>query len=178
MGRLKQMLPVGGVPMVRRVVDAACSANAETVIVVTGANAAQVTGTLAGTCAQPVYNASYESGTFSSLRAGLAELHTPVVVLVADQPNVTSEAIEAVGAELGRGAWGVMTEYLDGAGHPWGLSSELISDLPQEAPDRFVFGLLSEDPRLARVQAAGPRPLDVNTVDEYRSLAEGDHPVR
>lgn len=176
MGRPKQLLPVGGLAMVRRVAEAACRTTTGAVVVVTGAYGAQVARSVAGTCASCVRNERYEEGSYSSLRAGLEAIAktamVPAVVLVGDMPDISSDVIEAVGQSLEHGSWGVITDYLDGPGHPFGLSAELISSLPVSAPDRFVFEVLETDERTQRLSYEIRKPLDVNTPDDYDVLGE------
>ncbi|NNL47995.1 MAG: nucleotidyltransferase family protein [Acidimicrobiia bacterium] len=177
MGRPKQLLPAGGVAMVRRVVEAACRTAADPVVVVTGAYGAQVARSVAGLCASCVENTHYETGSYSSLRTGLeaiAETQCPAVVLVADMPAIPTEVIEAVGRSLEQGSWGVLTDYSDGPGHPFGLSAEMISSLPETAPDRFIFDMLETDERAERLTYQTSKPLDVNTPEDYEMLGEAE----
>lgn len=67
----KLLLPVQGIPMIRRVVDTVESAPVEDVIVVTGHEAERVRKALTGTEARIVHNTAYESGMASSLRRGI-----------------------------------------------------------------------------------------------------------
>lgn len=162
--------------MVRRVAEAACRTTTDRVVVVTGAYGAQVARSVAGTCASCVQNERYDEGSYSSLRAGLKAIANttmvPAVVLVADMPDISSGVIEAVGQSLEQGSWGVITNYLDGRGHPFGLSVELMSSLPVSAPDRFVFEVLETDERTQRLSYEFKKPLDVNTPDDYDALGE------
>ncbi len=162
--------------MVRRVVDVACSTSAERVVVVVGAHGDLVARSLEGSCASYVRNHHHESGSYSSLRVGLDALVEPAVVVVSDMPGISPDVVDAVGASLEAGSWGVITEYVDGPGHPFGLSIGLIEALPAAAPDKFLFGMLIADDRVERVRTRARKPLDVNTPEAYRRLdtSEGD----
>jgi molybdenum cofactor cytidylyltransferase len=90
MGGVNKLLqPVGGIAMLRRVVNAALASRCYSVRVVTGADANAVQGCLAGLDAQFISNPDHATGMASSLRSGLATLPADidaVVVLLADMP--------------------------------------------------------------------------------------------
>ncbi len=90
-GDNKLLRPVGGVPMARRVVNAALASRCNSVHVVTGASADEIQTCLTGLQVSFVHNPDHASGMASSLRAGLAAL-TPevdaVVVMLADMPRI------------------------------------------------------------------------------------------
>ena len=69
MGELKQLLPVGGQPMVRRVTEAVCAAGLAQVVVVVGAEAEAVTEALTGLPVDVVANEAWAKG-LSTLAAG------------------------------------------------------------------------------------------------------------
>ena len=72
MGAVKQLLEVGGKPMVARAVDAALGSGARPVVVVLGANAEAVGAAIADRPVIAARNAQWEEGMASSLRTGLA----------------------------------------------------------------------------------------------------------
>lgn len=175
MGSPKQLLDVGGVSMVARSVIQLQASQLTTIRVVTGAEADAVSESL-GPVEDParleiIYNPEYASGSFSSLTAGLAGVKGPVLVAVADMPFVRPADVDLVVSELESGAWGVVTEYRDAIGHPFGLSTELVADLPETAEHRFLFQHLTDDSRCVNVTVDHVRPLDVNTPADLQSLA-------
>lgn len=97
MGRPKLALPVRGVPMLRRVVDAALHSRCRETVVVLGAHQEVYHPLLAGTAARVVENPEFDHGLATSIRAGIAALvpeSRAVVILLADQPHVTSAVID------------------------------------------------------------------------------------
>ena len=74
MGRPKQLLPVRGRPLLRHVVEACLAAPVSPVIVVLGANSAEIAPCLGGLAVHVVVNAGWAEGMGSSLRAGLEAL--------------------------------------------------------------------------------------------------------
>lgn len=90
-GGNKLLEAVGGVPMVRRVANAALASRCASVVVVTGFAADAVQGCLAGLELDFTNNPEHLTGMASSLRHGLAALAPDVdavVVLLADMPCI------------------------------------------------------------------------------------------
>jgi molybdenum cofactor cytidylyltransferase len=96
-GANKLLQPVGGIPMLRRVVNAALASRCTSVLVVTGAGADAAQACLEGLDVQFVNNPEHETGMASSLRCGLATLPADadaVVVLLADMPWIDGSRID------------------------------------------------------------------------------------
>ena len=99
MGRPKQLLPIDGQPMVRRVVEAVCGANLAQVVVVTGAYAEEVGRALAGLPVELVANETWSAGMSASLRRGIGALRPGIhasLIALADQPALTSQVLSAL----------------------------------------------------------------------------------
>jgi molybdenum cofactor cytidylyltransferase len=99
MGQPKQLLPVEGRSLVRRAAEAAVQSKARQTIVVTGAASEEVDAELTGLAVMLVHNPEYSDGLSTSLRAGLRAVRPDadgVVVLLADQPFVTFEIVDAL----------------------------------------------------------------------------------
>lgn len=101
MGRTKQLLPVDGVPMVRRAVLACVEAGLAPVVVVVGHDDAAVRAALDGIECTFAMNADATGPTSTSLHAGLHALPADaasVIVLLADMVRVTSAMLQALAA--------------------------------------------------------------------------------
>ena len=98
MGRRNKLLSrIGGVPMVRRVVDAALGSACAATWVVTGHDADQVADALGDTSVTCVFNAQFDEGIASSLRCALQALPAQIdaaLILLADMPKVNSGHID------------------------------------------------------------------------------------
>jgi molybdenum cofactor cytidylyltransferase len=95
----KLLAPVGGSPMLARVVDALVACRARPIVVVTGYEAQQVSDALAGSPIRLVHNPDYAQGLSTSLRAGLSALEDDIegaVIALGDMPWVSSEDIDAL----------------------------------------------------------------------------------
>lgn len=89
----------GGVPLARRMADAACASGADAVVVVLGHRADEIAGTLSGLPALIVRNDSHAEGMASSLRSGLAEVKDKsqgILVMLADMPGITTQMLDSL----------------------------------------------------------------------------------
>jgi len=92
MGTQKLLLPVGGEPLVRRVVRAVCDAGFDEVLVVLGSEHEKVLGALVGLPIREALNPNFPSGMGSSFRSAVESLPDSEAAMfaLADQPFVTS----------------------------------------------------------------------------------------
>jgi molybdenum cofactor cytidylyltransferase len=98
-GRPKQLLDYHGQPFIRKVARTALEANLSPVVVITGAHADLVEAALENLLIGAIRNPDWRNGQSSSIRAGLNALppHVDgVVLLLADQPQVTPHLIRAL----------------------------------------------------------------------------------
>jgi CTP:molybdopterin cytidylyltransferase MocA len=101
-GGPKALLRTGGQLLVDRALTAAREAGCAPILVVLGSEAARVRTEAALDGALVVENPGWRSGTGSSMRAGFAALErqgdevTAVVLLLAETPGVTAEAVRRV----------------------------------------------------------------------------------
>jgi molybdenum cofactor cytidylyltransferase len=98
MGRENKLLAdVGGVSIVRRVVETALASSAAPIHVVVGHQAADVKAALAGLDVTYVESAHFTDGLSASLRAGLAALPDDIdgaLVMLGDMPEIAPDLID------------------------------------------------------------------------------------
>lgn len=167
-GRPKVLLELGGEPLVRRIVQTAAAADLAPIIVVAGDDLASVTAALAGLDARTVENAAWRSGLSSSIRAGIDALPPWVraaVLLLADQPFVTSEHLRDLVRAYGTGSDPVATRYGEGRGVPALFGSQWFGDLRSIEGDRGAKGIL--DRSGAAMVGDGAPPVDIDTDEDY-----------
>jgi CTP:molybdopterin cytidylyltransferase MocA len=173
-GRVKQLLPLAGRPLLQHVVDAAAAAGLEEIVVVTGHAADEVEAALRlPPGARTVRNPAYAEGQAGSLAAGLAAVgpEAPAaLVLLGDQPEVRPDAIRAVGALAGVAPLARAT-YGGRPGHPVLIGRTLWAELAGARGDRGARGLLASRAELVRaVEVGGTPPEDVDTPEAYERL--------
>lgn len=93
----KLMEEVGGVPVIRRVVEAALASRARPVVVVTGHERGRIAAALDGLDVSFAHNPDHASGMASSLRAGIAavpETAAGALVVLGDMPLLGADVID------------------------------------------------------------------------------------
>jgi molybdenum cofactor cytidylyltransferase len=176
MGQPKQLLSYEGKSLVRRAVEAAVHSKARQTIVVTGAASEQVDAELTGLAVMLVHNPEYADGMSTSLRAGLRAVRPEVdavVVLLADQPFVTSAIIDAlIDLYEQAGAKIVRPRYGDQPGNPVLWDRSLFDELVAQTGDqggRVLLQKYASEIAWLEFPDLGQQ-TDVDTREEYASL--------
>ena len=172
MGQPKQLLRFGDVTMLELVVLAVEESTLDPIVVVLGAHADEIKAGVDLRGARAVFNVDHRRGSATSLRAGLAVVDPAAgaVVVAGDQPAITADVIDALAAEYREeNAWAAVVEYTDSVGHPWVLSHEALEAMPSHEGDKVLWDMLSGDDRVLRVAVDRPKPIDVNTWDDYEA---------
>jgi molybdenum cofactor cytidylyltransferase len=150
MGRSKLDLPVDGAPMLRRVVEAALASRCAEVVVVLGAYADRYAPLLDGLRVRVVVNPDPAEGMGSSIRHAMTVV-TPdaiaVVVLLADQPLISSETIDrVVDAALAVDGRIVASAYRGTVGPPVAFPSARFDELRGLAGNRGARTVIDAHP--------------------------------
>lgn len=176
LGRPKQLLMLDEKPLIAHVVERALASNLDEVIVVTGAHRNAVEGALAGRSVRLVHNPRYAEGQGISLAAGIAALGAGVgaaVILLADQPDVTTTTIDkVVGAFRENKPAVVMAKYGGQQGHPVLFSRERFPELLALSGDtggREIVRAHQDDLVLIDGGASAP-PSDVDTEEAWEAM--------
>lgn len=150
MGRPKLALPVRGTPMIRRVAQAALASRCREVIVVLGEHADVYRPLLDALAVRIVENPDPGEGMGSSLRAGIAAVRPEadgVVVLLADQPFVTADAIDRLIETAGAGPWRIVASAYHGTvGPPVYFHRALFPELLTLEGDRGARSVIDRYP--------------------------------
>jgi len=176
MGQTKQLLPIDGQPMVRRVVQAVCQAGLAQVVVVVGAEGERVARALADLELEIVHNQAWEQGMSTSVRAGLGALRPEIeaaLLVLADQPGLTPGVLNAVveGYRVSRAPI-VAPFYRGRRGNPVLFARALFAELGQVEGDRGGRALLVRyEQDVAHVDLDDAAILlDVDTRQDYEGL--------
>ena len=174
LGRPKQLLELGGKPVLRHVVDAALAAPLDEVVVVLGHDAERIAPVLPDDPrVRTTVNARFAEGQSTSLAAGLDALPggcRAAVILLGDQPGIRPEAIEAVIGGFAEGLGPVVQASYDGGpGHPtllaWAVWPQVVAELGGDEGARAVLGRHPD--WVQAIAVAGSAPLDIDTEDDY-----------
>lgn len=174
-GQTKQLLELGGKPLVQHAVDAAAAGGLDEVVVVLGHDAAGVGASLRlPAIGRTVMNPRYEGGQSTSLIAGLDAASAEsdaVIVLMADQPGITAEQIRAlVHAFEARRARIVRLRFRDGPG-PTLLSREVWDEARELTGDTGAREIITAHPEwVEEIPVNADAPTDVDRPPDLDRL--------
>jgi len=186
MGQAKLLMPVGGRPIIRYVVESVLAGGVDSVWVVTGPDVEPIEAALAGFEVQIVVNPAPEEGQAGSVRTGIAALPPSVdAVLIAlgDQPSLAPSIIPALlAARRASPKLIVAPRYRDGQGNPVLFKREIFPELLRLTGDQGARPIIQKEPaRVEWVDLDLPMPPDVDTPDDYEriraNLRAGNHAV-
>lgn len=178
MGRPKQLLRLGDVPLLQHVVDAVAAARLDEVVVVLGHEATAVEEALRlPEGSRVVRNTEHGAGLSSSLRAGLDALGPGIraaVVALGDQPELDAASILAVVDAYRRiESRVVQASYRGVPDHPVLLDRRVWPEVLAVTGDRGARDVLASHPDwLHLVELDREPPKDVDTWGDYEELVE------
>jgi CTP:molybdopterin cytidylyltransferase MocA len=174
-GAAKQLASFRGRPLLSWPLAALRAAGVERRIVVLGADADAIAAAFDFEDAELVRAADWERGQSASLEAGLAAAGSAeaALILLADQPLVTAEAVRRVLARRGESP-AVRATYGGRPGHPTLIARELWPRIARLSGDRGAGALLEQVGYLAVACDDVGSPADVDTPDDLRALERGN----
>ncbi len=185
MGRPKQLLPLGGRPLLQHVLDEAAASSLAEVILLLGHRAREIRAAIQiPPCRRirVVVNPAYDRGQSTSLRLGLRSASRRAVaaaILLGDQPRITAGLIDRmVAAFHGANAPLVRPVYSspDGRrvpGHPVLLARRIWPEVENLSGDQGARALLATHPDwLLELPLEGEPPSDIDTWEDYLGAVE------
>jgi molybdenum cofactor cytidylyltransferase len=174
LGRVKQLLPLGGRPLVRQTVTNVLAAGLGPTVVVTGYEAGRVAAALAGLPLNIAVNPDYLQGMSTSLKIGLAAQPPRIkaaLFVLADQPGVTALVLQRlVEAYMQSGKKIVVPLYRGRRGNPVLIDRELWPLLLQLEGDIGAREVIKSYPQeVLTVAVDCPGILkDIDTMTDYQ----------
>jgi molybdenum cofactor cytidylyltransferase len=177
MGEPKQLLEVGGRPLLEVAVDAACASHLDEVVVVLGARAEEIKAAVNFGRARVVINPDYEQGLSTSLRAGIASLGAEVsraLVILGDQPDVNASLLDRLLYLQEASGLPAAALSFEGLLHPpMVLAREMWSGLETLDGDVGLRAVVRAHPELVAALPAerpGGHPVDIDTPEDFEML--------
>jgi len=177
LGDPKQLLEYDHKNLLQRTIDAAVSSTANTVVIVLGANADQISKEIDKSKINVIINTEWEEGMASSIRNGLNELlfisplTDAAILMVCDQPYVSSELINAlIDKQKETGKPIVTCNYGETFGPPALFHKSLFHELMHLKGDvgaRKIIQHHNED--VTTVLFANGK-IDIDTKEDYDAL--------
>src|SRR3954449_6638734 len=170
LGRPKQTLPYRGGTLLGHVLGVARACAFDQLVVAIGGGADEVRAQVDLHGADVVVNDAYGEGCSSSIAAALGVLDPRcdvLVLMLGDQPGVTSETVGALVAGRGDAELAVC-RYDDGRGHPIAFARSLFGALADLHGDKAVWRLVDQGAHDVAID--GAIPLDVDTPEDYAAV--------
>ena len=180
LGRPKQLLPLGGKPLLAHAVGAALASVLDEVILVVGHEAAAIEQVLAPgigeTRTRVVVNPRYADGQASSIVTGIAAAPPETeaaLVLLGDQPGVKTATIDRILVAYREHRPPIVAPVYGGTiGNPILFRHDLFAELGRLTGDEGARGLVRRRAgEVVRVETGLPSPpQDVDTEADYAAL--------
>jgi molybdenum cofactor cytidylyltransferase len=174
-GSPKQLVRIGGRPLLHTVVTRTAEVTGNALVVVLGAGAGELAPLLKHSPGSVVVNRQWREGLASSIRTGIARLPATcagVLLVLADQAAVTSDDLKRLaGAWRRRPRCIAAALYGGGAGVPAIFPRSAFAELAALRGDRGARALLRRSAeRLIRVPMPSAE-LDLDTPEDLLQLA-------
>ncbi len=175
-GSQKLVATVDGVPLVRRAHDTLAEV-VDSVLVVVGAEAAAVTQALESTNATIVVNPDWANGLSTSIRRGISAVPLDaqaVIIALGDEPEVDARiAVELIAMWKNTGRPIVAARYQGVQSHPVLFDRSVFPELSTLEGDVGAKSVIYRSgERVAFVDVASARPLDVDVPEDLRRLGK------
>jgi len=178
LGQPKQLLPYQGKTLIRHAAEIAHDGGYEPVIVVTGALHEQLLAELKEGHIEVIHNPNWQQGMSASIRTGVeaAEKQEPdaVLIMLCDQPLITSEHLKALGTTFSSLEDGsiVATGYEHIAGVPALFPRKLFNSLKELRGEQGARELLKVyQNSLVTVSFAGAA-VDIDTPEDLSGFMD------
>jgi molybdenum cofactor cytidylyltransferase len=173
LGRPKQLLPFGSATLLDHVLGVARRCDFDQLLCVVGGGASDVLAAVDFGGVEVVENHAFGEGCSSSIAAALDAVDASsevLVLMLGDQPGVTTEAVSALLAGRGDAPLAACA-YADGRGHPLAFARSMFDELAALHGDKGVWKLLDRyGPAVIDVPIEGPVPRDVDTWEDYQAV--------
>ncbi|WP_210519145.1 nucleotidyltransferase family protein [Hymenobacter terricola] len=175
MGRPKQLLPYNGRTLLRHAAETAVASGCTPIVLVTGALHEELMAEVTGLPIQAVRNMAWATGMASSIRTGLAAVAATgpaaVLIMLCDQPLVTSELLRQLVAQQQQTQAPVVASlYGDTLGVPAVFGQTMLADLLQLQGQQGARHLIASfGPGVGRIPLLAGL-LDVDTPEQYATL--------
>jgi molybdenum cofactor cytidylyltransferase len=175
LGRPKQLLDLGGQPLLAHVVRNAVASGLGEVILVLGHEAGRIAEAIGERGQRVVVNPDHAAGQSTSVRVGLgavAPRAEAVVFLLGDQPTVDTALIDRLIERFGAsGSPIVQPAYGGRPGNPVLFARELFPELAAVEGDEGARSVVRRhQAEVATVAVERRPPRDVDTEEDYRAL--------
>jgi molybdenum cofactor cytidylyltransferase len=176
-GRTKQLIDLGGKPILQHAIDNAQSSSIDYLVIVLGHNSAEIIASIDAGTGRIVINPNFSAGQSSSLVTAIGAAPAgsdAVLILLGDQPGVTPAIIDRMADLFRRDAPLLMIPRYQGQrGNPVMIHRMLFPELQQLTGDigaRAVFDKHASDIEYVDFDFAAPP--DIDTLADLSSVVQ------
>jgi molybdenum cofactor cytidylyltransferase len=174
LGDPKQLLPYGSGTLLDHTLETARASDFDQLIVALGGSSAEVRREVDLSGVEVVENPDYGEGCSSSIASALGAIDPRselMVLMLGDQPGVTSGGVRALIEGCGASAVLAACLYDDGRGHPLAFGRGMFDELRGLHGDKAVWKLMDRrSDEVVEVRVPGPIPRDVDTREDYEAV--------
>ena len=182
MGQSKQLLKIEGESLLARTADIALQSEAQSVVIVLGANEENHRSAIHDLKVDVITNPDWKSGVGSSLKTGLEYTlkHFPqtegVIILVCDQPYLTSGHLKELAAQYETSRKPIIASHYSGVvGVPAFFHKQMFPKLrallADQGAKKIILQHLDETVRVEFLEGA----VDLDTPEDYEAFVRGNN---
>jgi len=178
-GGTKQLLHFNGKTLLQHAVDEAMEAGAEPVVVVTGANAKEVAGSINIDKVEVVFNEHWEEGMASGIVAGVNAAITynnnieKIIIAVCDQPFISSSLFHQLYQTQNEGVQHIVASaYADTIGTPVLFTQKYFDALLSLKGDEGAKKVLLANKDDVATIDFPQGVIDIDTEKDYKDLLD------
>lgn len=180
LGRPKQLLELGGKPVLEHVLRAAAASSLDGIVLVVGHEAERVRAAVGDHGQRVVVNSAYREGQATSLAAGLRALPSDAdgaIILLGDQPQISPHLVDTiVGAAraTGRDDVFIQPSFRGKRGNPVLIGRRWFVEVMAQTGDVGAREVLKNHPdAVVTVPVEGEQPLlDIDTEADYAAIRD------
>jgi len=183
MGQSKQLLPISGTPMLRKVVLTSMATVADTTLVVLGKNHEAHRRVIDDLDVSIFINEKWEQGIGNSLKAGLTSLLSAkqecsaVLIVLADQPAITTHQLNKLIESFKQSSSPIVASVYAGApGVPALFDRSLFDDLLNIRDDAGAKVVIQKNLERTTLIDLPDGAIDLDTPEDYRAFP-GSRPL-
>jgi molybdenum cofactor cytidylyltransferase len=181
MGQPKQLLPIGGKPLLLLAVEAALQTYANEIVVVLGANEKAHRQIIEHLSVNIFFNESWEKGMGNSLKTGLAHLLTieptldAVITMVSDQPLISSSDLNALVENFQETKAKIVASSYNGtAGVPTLFDRSLFPNLQELGDEHGAKKIIQQYLNITQLVNLPHASIDLDTLEDYENFKYTD----
>jgi molybdenum cofactor cytidylyltransferase len=180
-GKTKQLVHFRGKTLLEHAIEQATQAGAETIVVVTGANADEISKQVKGEKTEIVFNKDWQQGMASGIVAGLKKAITlnnkieKAIIAVCDQPFISSSLFQQLYQRQTESAKHIVASaYADTIGTPALFTQKYFDALMSLNGDEGAKKLLKRYREDVATVDFPNGEIDIDSIEDYEKLLKGD----